>query len=44
MNYTPNEMMIAASARELQGARVAFVGVGLPNIVCNLARLLHAPG
>jgi glutaconate CoA-transferase, subunit B len=44
MNYTPNEMMIAASARELRGARVAFVGVGLPNIVCNLAQRLHAPG
>jgi glutaconate CoA-transferase subunit B len=43
MDYTPNEMMIAASARELQGARVAFVGVGLPNIVCNLAQRLHAP-
>lgn len=44
MNYSPNEMMIAASARELSGARVAFVGVGLPNIVCNLAQRLHAPG
>ncbi len=44
MDYSPNEMMIAASARELKGARVAFVGVGLPNIVCNLAQRLHAPG
>ncbi len=44
MDYTPNEMMIAASARELRGAKVAFVGVGLPNIVCNLAQRLHAPG
>ncbi len=44
MDYSPNEMMIAASARELAGARVAFVGVGLPNIVCNLAQRLHAPG
>jgi glutaconate CoA-transferase, subunit B len=44
MNYSPNEMMIAASARELSGARVAFVGVGLPNIVCNLAQRLHSPG
>src|SRR5918912_2638908 len=43
MDYTQNEMMIAASARELQGARVAFVGVGLPNIVCNLAQRLHSP-
>src|SRR5512140_435390 len=44
MDYSPNEMMIAASARELRGARVAFVGVGLPNIVCNLAQRSHAPG
>lgn len=44
MDYTANEMMIAASARELRGARVAFVGVGLPNIVCNLAQRLHSPG
>jgi glutaconate CoA-transferase subunit B len=43
MTYSPNEMMIAASARELRGARVAFVGVGLPNIVCNLAQRLHSP-
>lgn len=44
VNYSPNEMMIAASARELRRARVAFVGVGLPNIVCNLAQRLHSPG
>ena len=42
-DYSPTELMIAASARELRGARVAFVGVGLPNIVCNLAQHLHAP-
>lgn len=35
--------MIAAAARELQGSRVAFVGVGLPNIVCNLAQRSHSP-
>src|SRR5512142_247678 len=43
MDYTPHELMISASARELRGARVAFVGVGLPNIVCNLAQRSHAP-
>lgn len=36
--YTKNEMMIAASARTLAGERICFVGVGLPNIVCNLAQ------
>ena len=36
--YTKSEIMIAASARLLGGARNCFVGVGLPNIVCNLAQ------
>src|SRR5918996_1818266 len=31
-------MMIVASARALAGERNCFVGVGLPNIVCNLAQ------
>lgn len=43
MEYSQNELMIAAAARELHGARVAFVGVGLPNIVCNLAQRSHSP-
>lgn len=41
--YTPAELMIAASARALAGERVVFVGVGLPNIACNLARRTVAP-
>ena len=41
--YSPNEIMIAASARALAGERVVFVGVGLPNIACNLARHTVAP-
>jgi len=40
---TGTEMMIAAAARELAGSRVCFVGVGLPNIAVNLARLTVAP-
>ncbi len=36
-------MMIVAAARELAGQRVCFVGVGLPNIAVNLARLTVAP-
>jgi glutaconate CoA-transferase subunit B len=35
--------MIVASARALAGKRVVFVGVGLPNIACNLARHTVAP-
>jgi glutaconate CoA-transferase subunit B len=40
---TPTEMMIVASARLLQGMRVCFVGVGPPNIACNLAKRTVAP-
>jgi len=31
------------AARMLKGARTVFVGVGLPNIACNLARVTVAP-
>jgi glutaconate CoA-transferase subunit B len=41
--YTDSEMMIAVAARVLEGARTVFVGVGLPNIACNLARHTVAP-
>jgi glutaconate CoA-transferase subunit B len=43
MSYTASEMMIVAAARALAGARTVFVGVGLPNIACNLARHTVAP-
>jgi glutaconate CoA-transferase subunit B len=43
MDYTPAELMIVCSARALAGERIVFVGVGLPNIACNLARRLVAP-
>lgn len=42
-NYTLSEMMIVTAARALAGVRVVFVGVGLPNIACNLARRTVAP-
>ena len=41
--YTPTEMMIIAAARALAGVRTVFVGVGMPNVACNLARLTVAP-
>lgn len=41
--YTKNEIMIAASARQLAGESNCFVGIGLPNIVCNLAQRTVAP-
>ncbi|HLV99245.1 MAG TPA: CoA-transferase [Ktedonobacterales bacterium] len=42
-SYTPNEMMIIAAARALAGTRTVFVGVGQPNVACNLARRSVAP-
>jgi len=41
--YTPGEMMAAVAARELGDGEVVFVGIGLPNLACNLARATHAP-
>lgn len=40
---TPSERMIINASRALEGKRVVFVGVGLPNIACNLARRSHSP-
>jgi glutaconate CoA-transferase subunit B len=41
--YTPSEMMIVTAAHALKGARTVFVGVGLPNMACNLAQRTVAP-
>jgi glutaconate CoA-transferase subunit B len=43
MDFTPSELMIVNASRALQGSHVVFVGVGLPNIACNLARRSHSP-
>src|SRR3984957_15334691 len=42
--YTPREMMAVVAARELRDGEIVFVGIGLPNLACNLARATHAPG
>lgn len=41
--YTPSELMTVQAARELADGDVVFVGIGLPNLACNLARATHAP-
>ena len=41
--YTHSELMIIAAARALSGVRTVFVGVGLPNVACNVARRTVAP-
>lgn len=43
MTYSASELMIVSAARALRGQSVVFVGVGLPNIACNLARRSHSP-
>lgn len=42
-SYTPSEIMILSAARALAGVTTVFVGVGLPNIACNVARRTVAP-
>jgi glutaconate CoA-transferase subunit B len=42
-DYTASELMVVRAARELGDGDVVFVGIGLPNLACNLARLTHAP-
>jgi glutaconate CoA-transferase subunit B len=42
--YDADEMMVVAAARALLGARVCFVGIGLPSTAANLARATHTPG
>jgi glutaconate CoA-transferase, subunit B len=42
-DYSPSEMMAAVASRELVNGEVVFVGIGLPNLACNLARALQAP-
>jgi glutaconate CoA-transferase subunit B len=39
----PSEMMVTCAARELRDGEVVLVGIGLPNLACNLARATHAP-
>jgi glutaconate CoA-transferase, subunit B len=42
-SYTANELMVCQAARQLRDGETVFVGIGLPNLACNLARRLHAP-
>jgi glutaconate CoA-transferase subunit B len=42
-DYTSSEMMCVRAAQELVDGEVVFVGIGLPNVACNLARETHAP-
>ncbi len=43
ISYNPKELMVVNAARLLRDYDVVFVGVGIPNLACNLARRTHAP-
>jgi len=43
LRWSKSEIMIISSARQLAAEHVCFVGIGLPNIVCNLAQRTVAP-
>ena len=43
LSYSNAELMACVAARELRDGEVVFVGIGLPNLACNLARATHAP-
>ncbi len=43
MDYSASELMTINAARLLRDGDVVVVGVGLPNLACNLARRTHAP-
>ena len=42
-NYSSSELMCINAARLLQDGDRVFVGVGIPNLACNLAMRTHAP-
>ncbi len=42
-DYTSPELLTINAARLLRDGDRVFVGVGLPNLACNLARRTHAP-
>ena len=43
LNYTPQELMVVAAAREIADGEVCFVGMRLPLLAFGLAKRTHAP-
>jgi glutaconate CoA-transferase subunit B len=41
--YTPQELMVAAAAREIRDGELVFVGMRLPILAYGVARATHAP-
>ena len=44
LSYNADEMMAVEAARRLRDGTVCFVGIGLPSLAANLARVTHGPG
>src|SRR5260370_34698559 len=42
-DYTPQELMVVAAAREIADGEVVFVGMRLPLLAFSLAKRTHAP-
>lgn len=43
MSFTKTELMVTRAAQELRNGDTVLVGVGVPNLACNLAKRTHAP-
>jgi glutaconate CoA-transferase subunit B len=43
MEHTNTELMVTAAADRLQDGDTVLVGIGVPNLACNLAKRTHAP-
>jgi len=43
MEYTDTELMVTAAADCLRDGDTVLVGIGVPNLACNLAKRTHAP-
>ncbi|MDS0475224.1 CoA-transferase [Natrinema sp. 1APR25-10V2] len=43
MEYTDTELMVTAAAEQLEDDDSVLVGIGVPNLACNLAKRNHAP-
>lgn len=43
MEYSDTELMVTAAANQLQTDDTVLVGIGVPNLACNLAKRTHAP-
>ena len=43
MDFTPQELMVVAAAREIRDGEIVFVGMRLPLVAFTLAKRTHAP-